>query len=149
MIKNKNKILNKENYICACADFSELVKIRDFVINKALGAGFNEGDANKIALAVDEACTNLMKHSFNLDKTREFCVKIELSTYKFIIKILAQGLPFNPLQVSSLNMKEYFKNYKKGGLGIQIIRSIMDEISYLPSDVESKENVLILTKIRN
>ena len=149
MIKGKNKILNKGNEICACADFSELHKIRNFIYKKALHFGFDENDSNKIALAVDEACTNLIKHSFNLDKSQEFCVNVEPTTLKFTIKILDRGEPFNPLQVMETNMSEYFKGYKKGGLGIQIIRAVMDEISYLPSDVERKENILTLSKLLN
>jgi len=149
MLKNKEKILNKENYICACGDFSELQKIRNFVNSEAKLFGFDENEASKIALAVDEACTNLIKHSFNFDKTKEFCVSIEPSSFKFTIKILDKGLPFNPLEISELDMNEYFKNYKKGGLGIQIMRTVMDEISYMPSDAQRNENELILTKIRN
>ncbi|TAL70936.1 MAG: ATP-binding protein [Bacteroidetes bacterium] len=147
MIKGKNKILNKGNIICCCGDFSELYRIRKFIYKNAQLFGFDENESNKIALAVDEACTNLIKHSFNLDKSKEFCVTIEPSTLKFTIKILDSGEPFNPLQVVETNMNEYFKGYKKGGLGIQIIRAVMDEISYLPSNIERKENILILTKI--
>ncbi len=149
MLKKKEKILNKENNIFACGDFSELHKIRNFVYSKAQVFGFDDNESGRIALAVDEACTNLIKHSFNLDKTKEFRVTIEPSNLKFTVKILDKGSPFNLLEVSELDMKEYFKNYKKGGLGIQIIRSVMDEICYLPSEVDGKENVLILTKIRN
>ena len=149
MLKNKEKILNKENYICACGDFSELHKIRNFVYSKAQVFGFDDNDASKIALAVDEACTNLIKHSFNLDKTKEFCVSVEPSSFNFTVKIHDKGQPFNPMEVDKLDMNEYFKNYKKGGLGIQIIRAVMDEIRYVPSGEEGRENELILTKIRN
>src|SRR3989339_1556417 len=113
MLKNKEKILNKENYICACGDFSELHKIRNFVYSKAQVFGFDDNDASKIALAVDEACTNLIKHSFNLDKTKEFCVSVEPSSFNFTVKIHDKGQPFNPMEVDKLDMNEYFKNYKK------------------------------------
>jgi serine/threonine-protein kinase RsbW len=148
MLKKKENILYKDNHISAYGDFSELHKIRNFIFSKAKGFGFDEIEANKIALAVDEACTNLIKHSFKFDKSKEFCVFIEPTNIKFIIKILDKGIPFNPLDVNKLDMKEYFSNFKKGGLGIQIIRTVMDEISYLPSNVKSGENILTLTKIR-
>lgn len=145
----KEKVLNKENSICAFGDFSELQRIRNFVFTKAQLFGFDENEASKIALAVDEACTNLIKHSFNLDKSKEFCVSIEPANMEFIVKILDKGSPFNPLDISELDMKEYFRNYKKGGLGIQLIRSIMDKISYLPSNAQKTENELVLTKKLN
>ncbi|MBI5326036.1 MAG: ATP-binding protein [Ignavibacteriae bacterium] len=146
MIRNKDKILNKEDLICAICDFSELHKIRNFIFSKALVFGFDENEANKITLAVDEACTNLIKHSFNFDKSKEFCVTVEPTSMKFIVKILDKGTPFNPLDVSETNMNEYFKDYRKGGLGIQIMRSVMDEITYNPSGIDNNENILTLTR---
>ena len=136
-----------ENIICTFGNVRELKKIRDFIQSKAERFGFSNEEAQKIALAVDEACTNLIKHAFNYDNSRNICVQIETGKNQFTVSILDDGAPFNPIEVEEMNKKEYFENYKQGGLGIQIMRKIMDDISYTPSDGSNPKNILKLKKV--
>lgn len=145
MVNLKNKY--KPKNICTSGDFSELEKIRDFVASEAVRFGFSGEDSQRIALAVDEACTNLINHAFKRDPLRKICVEIEPAPNQFVVNILDDGSPFNPLEVPQPDMKEYFKNFKRGGLGIQIIRLVMDEISYTPQNDKMKKNVLQLKKV--
>ncbi len=142
---NSNKTYKK---ICVLGDTNELNRIRDFVIENALLFGFSEEQAYKICLAVDEACSNLIRHSFKFDTTKEICIAIEESKDKFTINILDKGLSFNPLDYDTPDMIEYLKKLKKGGLGIHIIKSVMDEISYLPAMDNDTTNTLMLTKYK-
>ena len=41
-----------------------LSKIRDFVSNKASESGISNDEVENIMLAVDEACTNIIKHAY-------------------------------------------------------------------------------------
>lgn len=135
------------NSVCISSDTAELSKVRDFVLRKAMEFGFSEDEAYKISLAVDEACTNLIRHAFKLDTHNKICVEIEESKGKFNVKISDSGSPFDPLTVESPDMKEYFKQYRHGGLGIHIMRSVMDDIKYYPSTTDNSRNILKLTKL--
>ncbi len=132
--------------ICINSDFAELSKIRNYVLSKAAGFGFSDDQANKIAMAVDEACTNLIKHSNKFDPSKTICVHIETDQKHFIVNILDDGKPFNPNDFPSPNLDDYLQKPKRGGLGIFIIKKVMDNISYLPSGKGSQRNVLRLTK---
>lgn len=132
--------------VCATSDFTELYRIREFVMKRAEEFGFSDYDASQIGLAVDEACTNIIKHSFKTDKSKQFCVQIETNANFFIVEISDDGKPFDPLSVPEVNMKEYIKNYKRGGLGIHIIRNVMDEVEYSPSKGPNSMNTLKLKK---
>jgi serine/threonine-protein kinase RsbW len=134
--------------IFVSGDTNELNRIRDFVIENALLFGFSEDQSFKICLAVDEACSNLIRHSFKFDTTKEICIAIEESKEKFTINIIDKGVAFNPLDYDTPDMVEYLKKFKKGGLGIHIIRSVMDEISYLPAMDNNTTNTLMLTKYK-
>jgi len=140
---------NSENTICTAVDPAELVRIRDFVKNEAIVFGFDDAVCNKIVLAVDEACTNLINHAYKKDRTKELCVQIEKIDKNFIVKIFDMAAPFDPMKATQPNMDEYFKTYKKGGLGIQIMRLVMDEILYYPSDDRNPVNTLVLKKQLN
>jgi serine/threonine-protein kinase RsbW len=143
MKKEKHKYDNK---ICAVTNHSELERIRDFIKSNAQSFGFDEMDSNKIALAVDEACTNLINHAFKLSPDHEICIQVDTQIKDFIITISDDAESFNPLEKNQPDMVEYFHKYKKGGLGIHIMRLVMDEIQYLPSSSINPKNILKLKK---
>lgn len=148
LIKNNMKMIN-DKYICVRSEFSELQHIRDFIVSQAVDFGFQESVASKIALAVDEACANLIKYSFKLDDSQEFCIEIGNKLNDFIVHISDESNSFNPLDVDRPDMQKYFKELKRGGLGIHIMRSVMDNIEYSPSNKKSNKNILKLVKSLN
>lgn len=133
--------------ICKGCKIEELAKIRSFIIKQAIKNGFDNDEAQYIALATEEACTNIIKYGYQFDRTKE----IEILTYKskdfFIVEINDEGKPFNPNDINEIDMKKYFQEFKKGGLGIQIIKKIMDDIEYYPAENEKKKNSLLLKKL--
>lgn len=142
---NRNK--NMDKCYCTLSNSSELEKIRNFIIGCASNFGFDTRESYNIALAVDEACSNLIKYAFKMDSSKEIQVRIEPSKDKmFVVSISDDAVPFDPLQISSPDMTEYFKKYIKGGLGIHIMKLFMDEISYKPKSDSKSKNVLMLKK---
>lgn len=141
--------LDNEQYV-ARLDVSgtaeSLESIRSFVERYALRWGFSEEQAGLIALAVDEACSNIIRHSYKNDPTKEFSVAIQIKGSEFSILIMDSGSEFNPLSVASPNMEQYFKMFRHGGLGIHIMRKVMDAISYNPAQPTAAHNTLVLSK---
>lgn len=143
MDKNKNKY---SKTLCTIGSNNELEKIRNFIQYWANDFGFNNIDTNKIILAVDEVCSNLIKYSFSKDTNSEICIKIETKKPDFIINIADDSAPFDLTERPDLNINEYFSKISRGGLGIYIIKSVMDEITYKPSDGSQNKNILRLKK---
>lgn len=135
--------------LCTHSDKAELVNVRSFVLDNAKKFGFDEIMGNKIALAVDEACSNLIKHAYKFDPARYICVEIATENSSFIVKIIDDGKSFDPSFYPIPDMNDYFKKYKHGGLGIHIIRLIMDDIKYYPSNEKNPRNILELKKNLN
>ncbi len=135
--------------ICSNGDLAELERIRSYIFERAQEFGFSSDIAQKISLAVDEACSNLIKHAFNKDNQKKICMEIVAEDKQFTINIMDDGAPFNPLEVAAPDMNEYFKQFKRGGLGIHIMRLIMDEISYRPQSDSNPKNCLCLKKYLN
>lgn len=143
-MNNTRKKYNKS--ICTSGSSQELERIRDFIDYWATEFGFNKIDTNKIILAVDEACSNLIKYAFQNKIENEICIKIETKKPDFIINIADDAPPFDLTERPDLNMNEYFNVMKRGGLGIHIIKNVMDEISYKPSGNKRNKNILKLKK---
>jgi len=130
-------------------DSNELAKIREFVISQAIFLGLSEDEAFKVSLAVDEACSNLVKHGKKRTSIENNCY-IYLDVYsnqnQFIVEIHDKSESFNPNSVPSPDMQEYFKLLKRGGLGIHIMLSLIDDIAYIPATNENAYNTLQLKK---
>ncbi len=112
-----------------------LGNIRSFVSDAARNFGFTEIEVGKIELAIDEACTNIIKHAYKYNP--EGTIEIKLSTRKkgnepakFIVEIFDNGLSFNAKKYTAPDMKEYFRKLRHGGLGIVLIKKLMDEVEY-------------------
>ncbi len=108
----------------------QLIAVREFVSQAAIASGFNEEDVGKIALAVDEACTNVIKHAYNYDTHKKIEVNVTTNSRDFEISITDTGKQFNPAALKTPDMKEYLSKYRRGGLGVYLMKSLMDKIEY-------------------
>ncbi|MFA6235189.1 MAG: ATP-binding protein [Bacteroidota bacterium] len=112
--------------------------MRTFVSDAARQFGFGEGDVGKIELAIDEACTNIIKHAYkyNPDGIIEIRLSIQQGkekTRKFIVEILDSGVSFDSSRYTAPDMTEYFKKLRHGGLGIVLMKKLMDEVEFGPA----------------
>jgi len=125
-------------------DISYLHRIRDFIAGIAVEAGVDQHDIDNIELVVDEACTNVIEHGYTPDDThKELTIRMEIDTSKLVLTILDQARPFNPLHYRPVEVNELARKGRDGGLGIRLIKQIMDEIDYRTID---GHNELIMTK---
>lgn len=123
---------------------SALREIRQAVEREALGAGFASETAFQIALAVDEACTNVIEHSYHDLPPDTFTLEIGQESGRFIVTLTDAGRPFNGPLPSRLDLAELVAAGSSGGLGLHIIARVMDSAAYTTG--ESRMNVLRLVK---
>lgn len=107
-----------------------LIEVRDFVSAAARRFGFSDEEVSKIALAIDEACTNIIKHAYRFDPTQEIGITVTASQRSFEVRITDRGRQFDPGAVPSPDMKEYLTHFRRGGLGVYLMRSLMDKVEY-------------------
>lgn len=131
------------------AVYDELSHIREFIVDNADEYGFDSATANRLALAVDETCTNLIKHAFRKNPQYLISISIDKKDDFFAVIIKDKAEPFDMNSVGKVNLPDYFRKMKSGGLGIQIIKTVIDEIQYYSSrEVEGDENILVLKKYK-
>ena len=124
------------------ADENNLSEVRDFVEEVCSKAGFPKRDANNTKLAVDEACTNIIKHAYK-EKSGTIRLDIQAEPGKVEINIFDSGESFDWSGVRDPDLDYYVEIGKKGGLGIYLMNRLMDEISYQPT---SSGNRLYMAK---
>lgn len=118
--------------------------IRDFVSSAASEVNIAKDVTENIILAVDEACTNIIKHAYKFSPDGEIIIKIKPSKSKFEIKILDHGITFEPDKVPEPDLQKYYRQRRVGGLGIYLMRTLMDEVKF--STVPGKYNEVSLVK---
>lgn len=107
-----------------------LALIRDFVSGIGAQVGFDENEAARLALAVDEACANVMEHAYQLEETHEVTVRVVVDADEIKFEIIDTGRGFDPGQTDEMRVEELIKQRKSGGLGLRLIRTIMDDVQY-------------------
>ena len=126
-------------------DTRHLVKIREVTEEAARYAAFDERDVGRIVLAVDEAVSNIMEHAYEAcDEGGDIRVAIDVDEARFEVVITDSGKEFNPAGIEVPDMTEHVRQGKKKGLGIFLMRQIMDEVKY--TFVQGLRNELRMVK---
>jgi serine/threonine-protein kinase RsbW len=123
---------------------SYLNKVRDFIAGEARQFGFADEEINKITLAVDEACTNIIKHAYKYAGNYPIHLKLRTRNNTFQITIEDHGMPFEPESITMPDIKEHIKSYKRGGFGMYLMKSLMDKVEYTIQP--GIKNRVVLTK---
>lgn len=114
------------------ADSENLDIIRKFISGIAATMGFSEEEIYQIELAVDEACANVIKHAYVDKNTNEknIHVTVKKKSKAIEIAIADKGIGFNPDKIETPDMDEYLKKMKPGGLGVHLIKTLMDKVTF-------------------
>lgn len=107
-----------------------LQMVREFVLKIAAQTGFNEETQEQIALAVDEACTNVIKHAHHHDARKLMDIQIRTDANKMKIIITDRGRGFDITKLKDPDVEQFIKESRHSGLGIYLIKTLMDEVEY-------------------
>jgi serine/threonine-protein kinase RsbW len=121
-----------------------LSRVRDFVSTSASEAGISLDVVENIILAVDEACTNIIRHAYKSYPDGELIVKLKFSQSKFIISIIDYGKSFEPETIPEPDLQRYYRQRKVGGLGMYLMKTLMDDVKYV--SIPGKYNEVLLSK---
>ncbi len=125
------------------ASLDNLQTIRDFVARSAAHIGLAADASSDAVLAVDEAATNIIMHGYrDLEGTIEVVLNNEAGD--LIIRVRDNATPFDPDSVADPDLKQPLEKRNIGGLGLFLIRHVMDEVSH--RELPGGGNELILTK---
>ena len=140
-MKTKLNILNNELIIPSSTN--SLAEVRNFVEMHGADVGLDEKVISHISLAVDEACTNVIKHAYNNSAKEKIKIKIKTTSNKISITITDNGHHFDPSLIEEPNIAKSQKMKKGGGLGIFLMKKLMDEVKY---NAKKNGNQLVLIK---
>ncbi|PKL82350.1 MAG: hypothetical protein CVV24_10535 [Ignavibacteriae bacterium HGW-Ignavibacteriae-3] len=115
-------------------------EIREYLTEK----GLEEHLCNAVEICLTEALNNVIKHSYLGDNSKTIDIKIHKNANTLEMKIIDTGRPRQNLTVKELDFDpEDIENLPESGMGLFIIKQLMDEMDYYTSD---GKNYFILKK---
>lgn len=124
------------------AALDALVLISDFVVAHAQASGMDEHAVWEVQLAIDEAATNVIQHSY-ADSAGNIMVVATVDASVLQIALHDGGRAFDPADVPPPDLDSPLEERRTGGLGIYLMRKLMDSVEFT---VENGENVLRMHK---
>ena len=97
---------------------------------------------NDLKLATTEACTNVIRHAYKFDALKHYDVEIRISEKLLMIELLYCDPGFEPEKIPVPDLKKM----NEGGLGVYIIKNIMDYVKYT-TDPENGNVSLKMVKL--
>ena len=126
------------------AKFEYLDEIREFVGDIARAGGFSGKDIYNIQLAADEAASNIIEHAYEGVSNGVLELSCEVKGDLLTIILVDHGESFDPSEIPLPDLKADLSDRKIGGLGIFLMRKLMDEVRY--ETRSNRSNVLTMTK---
>ncbi|MDD2922761.1 MAG: ATP-binding protein [Anaerolineales bacterium] len=128
------------------ARFEFLDELRKFVAEFARENGFAEKEIYSLQLAADEAASNIIEHAYADVSNAEFDVTCDMRGGALTIVMRDSGKSFDASKVKQPDLKANLGRRQVGGLGVYLMRKLMDEVHYEPN--AKTGNVLTMIKRR-
>jgi anti-sigma regulatory factor (Ser/Thr protein kinase) len=103
-----------------------LYVVRSALYPLVLEAGFPKREARKVVLAVDEACSNIIRHAYSGDPTKTITMTVEDSAEYFVVRLRDYGRKVERATIAPRDLADI----RPGGLGTHFINAAFDTVNY-------------------
>lgn len=124
-------------------DLKEIGVLATFIEELGEELSLSAETTMNINLALEEAVANIIMYAYPSEEQHSILLKVTATEKQLIFLLTDKGASFDPTQVDDVDITLPIEERPVGGLGIFLIRSIMNEISYQRID---NENQLIMKK---
>lgn len=109
---------------------SEIPRLGDFLDDLGEAWGLSEDSLFTVHLALDEIVSNTIRHGYDDSAHHRIRILLELKNGELFMTIEDDAAEFNPLRAPEPDFSVPLKERKIGGLGIFLVRKVMDGFSY-------------------
>lgn len=122
---------------------NDFERTMDLIHYIAVKNGIKKEEADVIAMAIGEACENALLYCGESFENAGFQLELIIDKHQLKAVITSKGEPFDVENVEEFNINQDFMKYKDGGLGIPLMKKLMDEFQYQHKSDNTNEVVLI------
>lgn len=136
--------MQTQRFTCS---LQNLEKICNHVSDCAREAGLDQSEIYAVQLAVDEASTNIIEHGYGQECPSRIDITCEILENGLKVVIYDDAEPFDLDSVPEPDLNVSLDEVKPRGLGIFLMRKMMDEVHY--ETTPNKGNTLTMIKYRS
>jgi len=112
--------------------------MRDFIQASLKDFVVSEVELSEIILAIDEMCCNRIIYEHKCDENHSLELHIIVpNPKKIIFELQDKAGVFDINKYHDIDIKNLIFEKRKGGLGVKLVKSIMDKIEYISRDGQS------------
>lgn len=119
-------------------DIEELSYLAEFVEEICESLSLSPETTMNINLALEEAVVNIIMYAYPPLEAHNILLKVTITDQQLIFLLTDNGLSFDPTQMKDADITSSIEDRPIGGLGIFLIRSIMNEVSYQRLDGQNQ-----------
>jgi anti-sigma regulatory factor (Ser/Thr protein kinase) len=117
----------------------ELDRITSAIEGMAEESGWPLDLVYKINLVLEELTLNIMNYGYTDDEVHLIDVSVKTENSRITIEIVDDGRPFNPIaDAPRPDLEGPMMDRRIGGWGVHIVRTIMDDVSYVRADNKNR-----------
>jgi serine/threonine-protein kinase RsbW len=124
-------------------DRAEIQPMVNAMIQYCKEQGISDEIIQDMGLVLEEILTNVIKYSYDDTLNHEIVVEIEKDAESLQLRVEDDGRPFDSTGFYNPDIEKDFEDRNIGGMGIHLIRSLMDEMRY---EFTQGRNILIVKK---
>ena len=124
-------------------DIHEVTRFSSFMKSVTGKLGIDTSLARQLRLAVEEAVVNVIDYAYPKGTDGDITIKMMSDGHILHFQIIDAGVPFDPTEKEKADTTLSAEDRQIGGLGILLVRELMDSINY---EREDGKNILTLIK---
>jgi len=132
-----------ERHLLIHNDIQQIPQLADFVETIAEEKHLDHSLTLSLNLALEEAVTNVIMYAYPEGTDGLVDIEAIIREHSLSFVISDSGQPFDPTAQPDADVSQSIENRQVGGLGIYLVRSIMDNVSY---ERNGGKNILSMTK---
>ena len=101
----------------------------------------NAETLHNVKVALDEILTNIISYAYDDAREHIIVIRLSLDQEKWTVEVEDDGRPFNPLNAPEPDTKQLLGERPIGGLGIHLVRKLIDELEYRR---QNDRNILVM-----
>jgi anti-sigma regulatory factor (Ser/Thr protein kinase) len=125
-------------------DIETIPQMSEFVEMACEEAGFDISTTMSLNLAIEEAVVNVMSYAYPEGERGYVDIEVSAENGGITFRIIDSGKPFDPTSQGEVDTTLSAEQRSIGGLGIHLVRSIMDSVTY---QRDAYMNILTLQKL--
>ncbi|PKP19824.1 MAG: hypothetical protein CVU04_05175 [Bacteroidetes bacterium HGW-Bacteroidetes-20] len=129
-INYKGAPLKYEKNLTLLNDISQISLLQSFIDEVGEEIGLEKSLVLKLNLALEEAVSNIILYAYPKEMGKKIMVSVALKNNDLIFTITDTGIPFDPTLSENPNIEISAEERPIGGLGIFLIKQIMNEVTY-------------------